>query len=374
MKIVHIITCLDIGGAETMLTRLLLAAEQPGRDELVISLKDLGPLGAQLKAAGVQVETIGLGSTRGLLAGCWYLLTLLRQVKPDVVQTWMYHADFLGGLLARLAGVRHVVWGIRGTFTPLGRPWTHRIMRCCAWLSSILPSRILCVAEAARQSHIAYGYDPSKMTVIGNGLDLAAFDAACQPAVNWRQQALWPAATQVVGCVGRYHADKGQDLLVAAIALVRQQRPDLRFVMVGRDCDHHNKALAQQLAALDLTSHVHLAGERRDVPACLAGFDYFCLPSRTEGFPNVLAEAMAARVGAVATDVGDVALLSGGTVLLVPPADASALAQAIVQLVSLPADELQVLCHHARARIEDHCSIGAVRRQYDAFYQQLLES
>ena len=374
MKIVHIITCLDIGGAETMLTRLLLAADKPGHDELVISLKDLGPLGTQLKAAGVRVEAVGLGSERGLLAGCWYLYSLLRQIKPDIVQTWMYHADFLGGLLAKMAGCRHLVWGIRGTFTPLGRPWTHRIMRCCAWLSRYVPSRILCVAEAARQSHIRYGYDGSRMSVIGNGLDLTAFDAATKTAIDWRDLATWPASVKVMGCVGRYHADKGQDLLLAAIASVAPQQPDLRFVMVGRDCDEHNSALQQQLQQLGLNELVYLAGERRDVPACLAGFDYFCLPSRTEGFPNVLAEAMAAGIGAVATDVGDVALLVDGTVTLVPAADSAALAKGMQQLLALPAEALAAQVASARLRIKEHCSIGAVRRQYDAFYQQLLES
>jgi glycosyltransferase involved in cell wall biosynthesis len=374
MKVAHIITCLDIGGAETMLTRLLLAAEQPSAGQLVISLKDLGPLGAQLQRAGVQVETVGLGSKRNLFSGCWFLFGLLRRYKPDIVQTWMYHADFLGGLLARLAGCSNVVWGIRGTYTPLGRPWTHRIMRCCAALSFWLPRRILCVAEAARNSHINYGYCAEKMTVISNGLDLATFAAAMQPAVDWRAIGGWDAANPLVGCVGRYHADKGQDLFIAAVAALHQQVPAVRVVMVGRDCDANNPDLTGLIRQHRLDDVVLLAGERRDIPACLAGFDYFCLPSRTEGFPNVLAEAMAAGVPAVACDVGDVRLLAGDTVHIVAAGQSDAIARGIEQLFEFTPTQLAAQAERARSRVEANCSIQAVRRQYDLFYQQMLES
>ncbi|MBU1309916.1 MAG: glycosyltransferase, partial [Gammaproteobacteria bacterium] len=164
----HIITGLDIGGAETMLSRLLLAKDQPAVGQMVISLKNIGPIGKELQRHGVRVEAMELGMNARSLTALFRLVAILRQVKPQVVQTWMYHADLFGGIAARLAGCRHLVWGIRGTYTPIGRPWTHRIMQLCASLSSILPQKILCVAEAARLSHVAYGYAADKMAVIPN--------------------------------------------------------------------------------------------------------------------------------------------------------------------------------------------------------------
>ncbi len=374
MKVVHIITCLDVGGAETMLTRLLLAAPEPGKDQVVISLKDIGPLGQQLQQQGVDVYAMQMSAGGAGIMALFRLMRLLRHLQPDLVQTWMYHADLLGGLAAKLAGCQHIVWGIRGTFTPIGRPWTHRIMQLCARLSDYIPSKILCVAESARHSHIAYGYEPGRMHVIGNGLDLTAFDQATSHPVDLRQLAGWCAGHVLIGCVGRFHPDKGQDLFIQAAAALLQRHSTVRFVMIGRDCETKNLQLVTQIKSLGLADHLLLLGERADIPACLAGLDLFCLPSRTEGFPNVLAEAMAAGVPAIATNVGDVSRLVEDTVLVVEPADIAALVAGMERLICETAEQKQQTALCARLRIERYCSIQAVRHQYEQFYQALLES
>ncbi len=374
MKVVHIITCLDVGGAETMLTRLLLSTANPGENQFVISLKDIGPLGLQLQQHGVSVYSMNMGASVSGFLALFRLVFLLRRIKPDIVQTWMYHADLLGGFAAILAGCRRIVWGIRGTFTPIGRPWTHRIMQLCAMLSGFIPSKILCVAESSRQSHIAYGYAAKKMHVIGNGLDLATFDRRLQDKTDLRQIGGWSAETILIGCVGRYHPDKGQDLFVQAAAHLLTQYPACRFVMIGRDCDSANQQLKGLIDQAGLTDSVLLLGERADIPSCLAGLDLFCLPSRTEGFPNVLAEAMAASLPAVATNVGDVKRLVADTVLVVEPNDSQTLSNAMRQLLDMSVEQRQQSACNGRLRVERYCSIQAVRRQYDEFYQELLES
>lgn len=371
--IVHIITGLDIGGAETMLCRLLLAKEQPAVGQMVISLKSIGPIGVQLKQNGVRVEALELGKNIRSLTAMFRLVRLLRQCRPQIVQTWMYHADLFGGIAARLAGCRHLVWGIRGTYTPIGRPWTHRIMKMCAGLSGMLPQKILCVADAARLSHIAYGYAADKMAVIPNGVDFSDFDSRKSPAVNFRALNDWPDDSVIVGCVGRFHPDKGQDLLLQVASLVRQRTTAAKFVMIGRGCDTENQYLTDLITKYQLGRDVLLLGERHDIPACLNGFDIFCLPSRTEGFPNVLAEAMAVGIPAVATKVGDVAMLAADTVTVVPAGDASAIAQGLLNLISLPASERKICGEAASRSVRQSFSIKAIRKQYDDFYQQLVE-
>ncbi len=374
MRVVHIITCLDVGGAETMLTRLLLSAANPGQDQVVISLKDVGPLGLQLQQHGVTVYAMHMGASFSGLKAFIRLVFLLRQLKPDVVQTWMYHADLAGGLAAAIAGCRRIVWGIRGTYTPIGRPWTHRVMKLCARLSRVIPSKILCVAESARQSHIAYGYSAKRMHVIGNGLDLAAFDQLSQHHIDLHQLGGWSKEQVLIGCVGRYHPDKGQDLFIQSAAKLLLRYPACRFVMIGRDCDSANQQLKGLIDQSGLAGSVLLLGERADIPACLAGLDLFCLPSRTEGFPNVLAEAMAAGVPAVATNVGDVKRLVADTVVVVEPNNTAALAEAMTTLLDLTAEQRRQFAEKGRLRVERYCSIQAVRRQYEEFYQELLES
>ncbi len=373
MRIVHIITCLDVGGAEMMLKRLLLAGTKSGPEERVISLTTLGPIGQELRHAGIEVDCLELDkSVTGAIRKFFRLIKLLRQLKPDLVQTWMYHADLFAGLAARLAGCNKVVWGIRGTFTPIGRPMTHRIMQICARLSAVVPRQILCVAEAARLSHIQYGYCAKKMQVIHNGLDFSHFDQDAKRELMRRQWGVEPGHL-LLGSVGRFHPDKGQDLLIAAFASVASIDNQARLVLIGRDCDHNNKMLMQLIIAAKLEHKVLLLGERSDIAACLGAFDLYCMPSRTEGFPNGLAEAMAAGLPAVATDVGDARVLAGDTVIYAKP-QADSLLQALTQLCQLNTAERHQLGHAAASRVRELFSIQAIRQRYDQLYKSIMES
>lgn len=373
MRIVHIITCLDVGGAEMMLKRLLLAGTKSAQEERVISLTTLGPIGLELQQAGIQVDCLELDkSVVGAVGKFFRLVTLLRQLKPDLVQTWMYHADLFAGLAARFAGCRRVVWGIRGTFTPIGRPMTHRIMQLCALLSAVVPRKILCVAEAARRSHIQYGYSADKMQVIHNGLDFSHFDKAVDRALIRQQWGVDPGLL-LVGSVGRFHPDKGQDLLIEAFASVAATNPKSRLVLIGRDCSHDNQALVQLIADQQLTDKVLLLGERSDIVACLQALDIYCMPSRTEGFPNGLAEAMAAGLPAVATDVGDAKVLAADTVIYATP-QVSSLVQGLTQLCQADNAERAQLGQAAATRVRQLFSIQAIRQRYDELYQSIMES
>ena len=373
MRVVHIITCLDIGGAEMMLKRLLLAGVKSDVVETVVSLTTLGPIGLELQRAGIDVEFLKLDkSAIGAVTKFFKLVLLLRRLKPDVVQTWMYHADLFGGLAARLAGCKNVVWGIRGTFTPIGRPSTHRIMQLCARLSSFLPSKIICVAEAARRSHIEYGYKADKMQVIHNGLDFSNFQPTTEPAVI-RAQWGFTAQQQLLGSVGRFHPDKGQDLLIKAFSELSVDYPELKLVLVGRGCDYDNNTLVEMIAAADIENKVLLLGERSDVASCLSAFDMYCMPSRTEGFPNGLAEAMAAGLPAVATDVGDAKLMAAETVIYAA-AEVTSLHQSLKQLCQLDQVASSQLGQAAAQRVRDLFSIQAIRQRYDQLYKSMMES
>jgi len=371
--VVHIITCLDVGGAEMMLKRLLLARTTASPKERVISLTTLGPIGAELRNAGIEVDCLELDkSLSGVIRRFFRLVKMLKQLQPDVVQTWMYHADLFGGLAAKLAGCRQIMWGIRGTYTPIGRPATHKIMQLCALLSGFIPSKIVCVAESARKSHTVYGYRASKLLVIPNGLDFNAFQSDSSRE-ELRQKWLFDQHDLILGSVGRFHPDKGQDLLIEAFAVLATEFPLLRLVLIGRDCEKTNDQLASQIAKLQLTGRVSLLGERSDISACLRAFDLYCMPSRTEGFPNGLAEAMATGLAAVATKAGDAEVLGGDTVVYAKP-EVTALSEALRHLLLMDAGARQQLGVNAASRVKELFSIQAVRQRYDRLYQSALES
>lgn len=374
MKILHIIVGLDVGGAETMLKRLIESDPASIHETVVVSLTSLGVIGESLRARGVCVHTLGLRSAFGIPLVLWRLVRLIRATRPDIVQTWMYHADLLGGLAARMAGNRHVIWGIRTTDIRAGGSSATVIVRwLCAWISRWVPSVIVCAAEASRQSHIAVGYDATKMVVVPNGCDFAWLKASFEERQSLREQCGINQDEVVLGSLGRFHADKDQENFVRAAGLLAPQYPQLRFFMVGRGLVWDNLQLVEWIDRTGCKDRFVLLGERKDVPQCLAAMDIFCLHSRTEGFPNVLAEAMAMGLPCVTTDVGDAAILLADTGVVVPQGDSAALAQGVERLLALEHDARHALGRRAKALVEAKFSMARARERFEEIYRQVLD-
>lgn len=374
MKVVHIIVDLDVGGAESMLKRLIESNPASIRETIVVSLTSLGMIGESLRARGVCVHTLGMLSFWDSPIALWRLIRLIRQYRPAIVQTWMYHADLLGGLAARLAGCRNVVWGIRRTSLSLSdRANTLLVMKVCALLSRWVPKKIICVAEAARQAHAAAGYDASRMVVIANGFDFSQLTATLEQRLAFRQGCQFAESDVVIGCVGRFHPDKGQEFFVKAAAIVARSQSGAKFMLVGRGCDENNTELMGWLNESCLRDHFVLLGERSDVPVCLAAMDVFCMPSRTEGFPNGLGEAMAMGLPCVATDVGDTEVLAGDTAVLVPAQDAQALASGLLNVIALPKEQRVQMGQLAKVRVMTEFSIEKARERFEAVYRDVVK-
>lgn len=374
LKIVHVIVGLNVGGAELMLKRLLEThAMLPGYEHSVISLTDLGVIGAQLRAQGVSVRALGLRKLLGLPFAFLSLYKQLRQTRPDIVQTWMYHADLLGGLAARLAGVRHVIWGVRTTDIGKGGKRSTMLVRSmCARLSNWLPNVIVCAAQASRQAHIDVGYAADRMVVIHNGFDLAKF----QPDAIQRKQLRLSLGIGdeelVVGSLGRFNPVKDHANFIAAAAMVAQQLPHVRFLMVGRGLDEDNPVVVDLLAKGGVARRFTCLGERQDVAACLNAMDVFCLHSRTEGFPNVLGEAMAMALPCVTTDVGDARHLLSGNGVVVPAQDSTALADGMLRLLAMDDAARKAIGQVAQARIGECFTIASSAEKFKGVYDNLF--
>lgn len=310
-KIVHIIVGLNVGGAELMLKRLVLhSAKKNLYEQYVISLTDLGVVGPQLQDEGIKVYSLGMASLSSLPLTFIKLRSLLKKVNPDVVQTWMYHADFIGGLTAKSAGIKNIVWGVRTTdVTQGGSNLTVQLAKICGRLSYKVPTAIVCAAHISKNHHIALGYDKSKMLVIPNGYDMDSICATKLDGYKIREENNLTKDDIIVGSVGRFNPVKNQKLFVQVAAELISVKPSLKFVMVGRDNTVDNKVLTGWLKQYGITKNFRLLGQRDDIAKCFQAFDVFCLHSKTEGFPNVLVEAMANNIPCIATDVGDAKLI-----------------------------------------------------------------
>lgn len=369
----HIIVGLKPHGAETMLKRLVEATPAAIPNTVVVSLTTLDVVGASLRDQGIVVHALNMTSVWSVPEAFWRLTKLIHQFQPDIVQTWMYHADLLGGLAARWAGCRNVVWGVRRTavsFSDLAK--TAIVMKVCAVLSRWVPKKVVCNAEAARIAHSAAGYSADRIVVIPNGFDFSRLSATSAKKSELRRAFKLPDDVMTVGAVGRFHPDKGQLNFIKAAAILSSSRPDVRYLLVGRGCDSRNATLGAWLDQYGLKDRFVLLGERTDVPVCLAIMDVFCMPSCTEGFPNGLGEAMAMGLPCVATKVGDTAVLTGDTAVLVPPEDEQALAHGLLSLISMTSEQREQMGLRAKLRVTTEFSIEKARQHFDALYQELL--
>jgi glycosyltransferase involved in cell wall biosynthesis len=374
MKLLHVIVALNADGAELMLQRLIEShIEQPRFRHIVCSLTTTGKVGEQLSARGIDVHVLGMRSALGFPRALWRLVKLIRTSRPDIIQTWMYHADFLGGLAGWLAAHKRIVWGVRTTEVKSGGSRATVLLRkICAWLSYFVPQTIVCAAEASRRAHVSVGYDARRMLVVPNGFDVARFCASPEQRAAIRSQCGFQSDSLVIGILGRFHPVKDHQNFVRAAGLLAARYPNVRFMMVGRELDADNRELAAWIGQTGHESRFALLGERSDVPAYLSAMDVFCLSSRTEGFPNVVGEAMAMGLPCVVTDVGDAAMLVTDTGVVVAKEDADALAAGLSRVIDMTPEGRARLGQMAKARIHAEFTMARARERFEDIYLRLV--
>lgn len=374
LRIVHIITGLDTGGAEMMLCELLSAMDRTVFSSEVISLMDTGPIGERIMQSGIPVQALGMRPGVPDPVAIFSLARRLRRAAPDLVQTWMYHADLIGGLAAKMAGNVPVVWGIHNSDldpeeTKRSTIWT---ARACAGLSRWLPRKIICCAEVARQIHVGIGYDGSRMVVIPNGFDTDKFRPDAQKRAMVRRELGIHDEALLVGMVGRFHPQKDHQNFIKAASLLHKRFPDVQFLLCGEGLSWENRALSDWIDTAGLRNRFHLPGRRNDIPAIMAALDVYCSSSSFgEAFPMVIGEAMACGVVCVVTDVGDSGLIVGDTGAVVEPRNARALADGIERLLKMPAQERKALGLRGRVRIRENFRLDVIAGSYAGLYRQL---
>jgi glycosyltransferase involved in cell wall biosynthesis len=375
LKVLHIITGLGVGGAEAMLLKLLTRFRADGPECEVLSLAPEGPMAAPIRALGVPVSALGLGSGAGAVFGLPGLIGRVRRARPDVVQCWMNHGNLMGGLAARAASTAPVLWSLRqSNLDPvLAKRGTMAVLRLGARFSRWLPDRILCVSESARRVHAALGYDESRMVVIPNGFDLDVFrpDPASRRVL--RGELGIGADDVLVGLAARFDPQKDIGTFLAAAARVAAATAEARFLLCGEGMDAANPALARLIADAGVGARVHLLGRRTDMPRITSALDIAVSSSAYgEGFSNALGEALACAVPAVSTDVGDARQIVGEEGRIVPIRDPVALAAAIAELIALGAEGRARLGQEGRARMARDYALDAIARRYRAIYDEVL--
>ena len=252
MIITHIISNLNRGGAEGVLFRLSVSDKK--NEHIIISLTNEGFYGPILKSSGIKVYTLNIDSKKIRLKDFLMLFKLLKNINPNIIQTWMYHADFFGGITARLAGFKDVFWNIRHTtlLPENSKKSTIFVAKLCARLSRIIPKRVICCAEEAMRVHIVLGYEKRKMTVIANGYNISLFKPNEELKFSLRNEFGFKPKTLVLGMVGRFHPQKNHMGLLKALSIIKNSYHDFKFFLIGRDLNLDNHILVNEIKKKNL--------------------------------------------------------------------------------------------------------------------------
>jgi glycosyltransferase involved in cell wall biosynthesis len=359
--IVHVVISLNVGGAERMIERLVMeSSKNSSIRQTVICLREIGKLGNRLKNQGVEVLSLDAKSILGTPVAFYKLVKIFMATRPDGVYAWMYHSMLLGGLAAFFTGTSNVIWMIRNSEIPQGKfSITSLIIKICSVLSSHIVDKIVCNSEAGRIAHRKLGFCVKNMIVVPNGYDFDSFQPNSSVRDRVRRELNLSADNILVGIVGRFDPLKDISNFVQAGGMVSKNIDNVRFLMVGRGLDQDNTELAHRIDATQYPDRFIMLGER-DPHDLYCSMDRFCLSSKAEGFPNVVAEAMAMGIPCVVTDVGDAAKILSDSGVIVEPMDHFALYEGLMTMLLKNDQQRQYLGRKAQEIVESRYSISRV--------------
>lgn len=369
LKITHIITGLNLGGAETMLFNVLKHMDRDKFEAQVISLTDEGFYGKKIKEElGISVSVCNL-KQKNIFKSLKQCLDLCKQT--DVIQSWMYHSNLVGFFIAKVLKKR-IVWGIHhSNLNPSeNKKMTVWIAKFSALLSRHVDKIISC-GKNVRKIHVQIGYSEKNHEVVVNGFDIKKFNVLAKKDY-YIENFSEIDDNHIIIHVGRWDPLKDYDNLLRAMSILKDRRSDFLLFMVGTNLDYQNIALNETIVELGLKEKIRLLGRRTDIPQLMGAADLFVLSSSGEGLPNVLGEALASGTCCVTTDVGDCANLVGESGEIVPAKNPEELSQAIENVLDWDSETYDSKAQCGRAKIERDYEIGNVVNQYEDIYQNIL--
>lgn len=368
-RVLFAITGLERAGAEVALVQLISQLKEAGVQCGCISLRD-GPCHSNLVELGIPtfVAERTLGGLR--FYNLFGAIRFAKQFKPDVLQGWMYHGNILGLLLKwGVGGATPLIWGIRsGLYGINQKRWSTALaIRLGAPLSSRAQAVIYNSYRSAER-HEQFGYCAERARVILNGIDTQYFAPNSERRQSVRKRLGVPSASMLLGVIARNHPDKDPLNFLNALALVSQGERSVRGVMVGKGYERlKGLPLSKELEGRGVLSYLD---STEDVLSVMQALDVLVCPSRSESFPNVVAEAMSCGVSCVVTDVGDAALLVGECGKVVAPGNSRILADAILSIIRLEPKERAAGQQLSRKRIVEQFSIERMRDAYLSLYSE----
>lgn len=375
--VLHFIATIDGGGAEAMLRSLVAGTDHAQWRIVVVAVDARSWPGASVFMEEHCDAFHDLQSPKFLnrqtLSG---LRSILRREQPDLVQTWMHHADLVGGSIAKLCGVRRVVWSIHCREIHRSPGESHARLRllglALAAASRMVPAAIVSCSHTAIEDHRRRGYPAGKMRWIPNGIDTARFQPNEKARSALRTELAIPASAPVVGFVGRFHEMKDPATLFASIRRMQKTAPSCHFLLCGGTAADLDEKTHHAWRTLPVIEHVHFVPFRPNPESLYPAMDVFTLTSRTEACPMTILEAMACGVPCVTSDTGDCGLLVDELGELVAPGDSAGFQRAWSRMLALAKHGDTTLPEQVRQRVIEKYSLPRAVAAYQSLYRELL--
>jgi glycosyltransferase involved in cell wall biosynthesis len=356
-----------------MLYRLLSTISPIDFESHVITLSEIGHIGKKIQRLGVSVSSLQMRRHRPNPLSLLRLARMIRIKQPDIIQTWLYHADFLGLFVSIISGRPKLLWNIRCSRVPFKnyRPLTGLMVKACSRLSSI-PDAIIVNSMAGISEHIRHGYLSSRMHLIPNGINTQHFRPDPEARSSVRRELGISNDVMIIGNVARWDPLKDHSTFIRAAAQIVQDYEKVYFLLAGDGITYETQELSSLIEGSGLKKRMVLLGPRNDIHKITAAFDIACSSSVTEGFPTTVGEAMACGIPCVVSDVGDSATIVGESGRVVPPGDPFALSIACRDLIEMGDARRRELGRKARELIASKYELTSVVKEYEKLYTNLL--
>ena len=361
--ILHLITSLEKGGAQGLLIEIASSENTKSKQHIIVSLKPLNTYTKITTLRGIKVLHLNV-KFLGIFHTVRSLIKIINEYEPTIIQSWMYHADFLTILIKPFIGKVKLVWSFHHGDPKHNKNMSFFIAKVCSKFSSCIPQRIIACSEITKDQHIKFGYDKEKIIVINNGVDTKKFKY--KPKIYTNERA------PVVGFIGRWHTIKGHEVFIKAASLVQKHFKDSEFIMIGTMLDTKNIELKQMLKKYNIYEKTKLIGEEdTDIIRYYKMMDIYVCSSWSESFSLTLVEAALQGIPIVSTDVGIASEIVENKSLLSNVGDFKSLARSILTVLNSSEEKLNEQIYFSHAVAKQKFALDRMISEYEEMYNSL---
>jgi glycosyltransferase involved in cell wall biosynthesis len=371
MKILHIIIGLNKGGAEVVLYNLLKnennISDQINNKHIVLSLTNLGHFGNNLKKDGIDVHCLHLDKN---IFNLFFLSMLIKRINPDIIQSWMHHANLIGSLFVLFNQKYKLIWALHSLDLDkkFNKKSTILIGRLCSILSNFAPKAIIFVSEMSKINHLNYGFNSKKSIIIHNGIEINRFYKNKLLRNSFRNTHSIDLNTFLIGKVARWDKYKDHENLFKALAKLKLTIKNFKCILVGNGLDNSNIQLLNLIEKYNLNDFIILLGQQDDIPAVMNAIDLHVLSSVGESMPISLLEAMACGTVCIATDVGACREIISDFGIIVPKQDYLALFNSLLEIYNMNYEQLQNRSNGGINHVESNFNINLMCMEYNKIW------